>query len=85
MAVIFDKIKRILADELGVDESAIQPAASFIDDLNMDSDDIAEFFTAVEDTFSKEDGRIEIPEEDADGLVTVQNLIDYLQEMGVED
>jgi acyl carrier protein len=72
-------------DELGVDASAIQPSASFIDDLNMDPDDIAEFFTAIEDVFSTQGNKVEIPEQDADAMITVQNLIDYLQDLGVED
>jgi acyl carrier protein len=85
MAKIFDKIKKILVNELDVDGSLIQPSASFIDDLNMDPDDIAEFFTTIEDVFSNSDYKFEIPELAADDLVTVQNLIDYLQELGIED
>ena len=61
MARVYDKIKKMLVDELGVDEKAIEPSASFIDDLNMDPDDIAEFFTTVEDVFSKPGTKVEIP------------------------
>ena len=85
MGKIFNKVKKILVDELGVEENAIESSASFIDDLNMDTGDIAEFFTSVEDVFSKPGNKIEIPEEESDELITVQNLVDYLQEMGVED
>ncbi|MBN1690160.1 MAG: acyl carrier protein [Dehalococcoidia bacterium] len=85
MSKLFDKIKNILVDELGVDSASIVPAASFIDDLNMDPDDLAEFFTTIEDSFSKPGNKFEIPEKDADNLVTVQDIIDYLQEAGVED
>ena len=85
MARIFSKIKKILVDELGVDESAIQRPASFTDDLNMDPDDIAEFFTTVEDTFSTSENKIDIPENESDQLLTVQDLIDYLQDQGIED
>jgi acyl carrier protein len=85
MARVFDRVKKILVDELGVEGNAIEPSASFTDDLNMDPDDIAEFFTAVEDVFSKPGNKIEIPEEESDNLTTVQNLLDYLQDQGVED
>lgn len=85
MSKILDTIKKILVDELGVDETAIIPAASFIDDLNMDPDDLAEFFTTIEDNFSKQGDKLEIPEEDSDNIVTVQNLMDYLLEAGIDD
>jgi acyl carrier protein len=85
MARLFEKIKNILVDELGVGSASIEPSASFIDDLNMDPDDLAEFFTSIEDSFSKPGNKFEIPEKDADNLVTLQDLVDYLQEAGVED
>ena len=85
MARLFEKIRKILVDELGVDSSSIEPSASFIDDLNMDPDDLAEFFTTIEDSFSKPGNKFEIPEKDSDGLITIQDMIDYLQEAGVED
>jgi len=85
MSKIFDRIKKILVDELGVDSASIAPPASFIDDLNMDADDLAELFTTIEDSFSKPGNRFEIPGKDADNLVTVQDMIDYLQDAGVED
>jgi acyl carrier protein len=85
MPRLFDKIKKILVDELGVDSASIGPSASLIDDLNMDPDDLAEFFTTIEDSFSKPGNKFEIPEKDADSLVTIQDMMDYLQEAGVED
>jgi acyl carrier protein len=85
MAKIFNKIKKILVDELGVEEPSIQPRASFTDDLNMDPDDIAEFFTTVEDVFSTPENKVEIPEAESDNLLNVQNLIEYLLDLGIED
>ncbi len=85
MAKLFDKIKKILVDELGVESASVAPSASFIDDLNMDQDDLAEFFTTIEDSFSKPGNKFEIPEKDADNLVTVQDMMDYLQEAGIDD
>lgn len=85
MANIFDMIRKILVDELGVDEKAVEPSASFIDDLNMDADDIAEFLTTIEDVFTRPGTRVEIPGNEADNLVTIQNLVDYLQDMGIDN
>lgn len=85
MARLFEKIKKLLVDELGVDSASIETTASFIDDLNMDPDDLAEFFTAIEDHFSRPGNKFEIPEKDSDNLVTLQDLVDYLLEAGVED
>jgi acyl carrier protein len=85
LARTFDKIKKILVDELGVEAASIEPSASFIDDLNMDPDDIAEFFTTIEDNFSKPDAKFEIPDSESDNLITVQDLIDYLADQGVDD
>jgi len=85
MARLIDRIKKMLVDELGVDEKSIEASASFIDDLNMDPDDLAEFFTTIEDKFSKPGGKFEIPDNDADRIITVQDLIDYLQEAGIDD
>jgi acyl carrier protein len=59
---------------LEVDESEIVPTASFVDDFNADSLDFIELITAVEDTF-----KIEIPDEDAENLQTVQDAIDYIE------
>ena len=85
MAKLLDHIKKILVDELGVDDKFIESSASFIDDLNMDPDDLAEFFTTIEDKFSKPGSKFEIPDSDADRIITVQDLIDYLQEAGIDD
>ncbi len=85
MAKLLDHIKKILVDELGVDDKFIESSASFIDDLNMDPDDLAEFFTTIEDKFSKPGSKFEIPDSDADRIISVQDLIDYLQEAGIDD
>jgi acyl carrier protein len=85
LARTFDKIKKILIDELGVEAASIEPSASFIDDLNMDADDLAEFFTTIEDNFSKPENKFEIPNNESDNLVTIQDLIEYLADQGVDD
>ena len=70
----FEQLKNLIVELLEVDESKIVPAASFADDFNADSLDFIELITAVEDTF-----KIEIPDEDAENLQTVQDAIDYIE------
>jgi acyl carrier protein len=85
MAGLFDKIKKILIDEFDVDEAIIQPSSSFTDDLNMDADDLAEFFTIIEDRFSTPGNKFEIPDDESDNIVNVQDMIEYLQDKGIDD
>ena len=70
----FEQLKELIVELLEVDESAVVPAASFADDFNADSLDFIELITAVEDTF-----KIEISDEDAENLQTVQDAIDYIE------
>jgi len=70
----FEQLKKLIVELLEVDESKVVPEASFVDDFNADSLDFIELITAVEDTF-----KIEIPDEDAENLQTVQEAIDYIE------
>jgi len=70
----FEQLKALIVELLEVDESKVVPEASFADDFDADSLDFIEFITAVEDTF-----KIEIPDEDAENLETVQDAIDYIE------
>ena len=74
MAVDFEKIKKIVVDQLGVDESEVTPMASFVDDLCADSLDTVELVMALEEEFG-----IEIPDEDAEKLLTVEDVIKYIE------
>ncbi len=67
------KVKKIIAEQLGVEEEEVTPEASFIEDLGADSLDTVELIMAFEEEFG-----IEIPEEDAEKIATVQNAIDYI-------
>jgi acyl carrier protein len=67
------KVKKIIAEQLGVEEEEVTSEASFIDDLGADSLDTVELIMAFEEEFG-----IEIPEEDAEKIATVQNAIDYI-------
>ncbi|MDA8019651.1 MAG: acyl carrier protein [Thermoanaerobaculia bacterium] len=72
---IADKVKSIIADQLGVDVDEVTPEASFTDDLGADSLDIVELVMAFEEEFD-----IEIPDDDAEQISTVKNAVDYIQE-----
>ena len=68
-----DRIKKIIVDQLGVDESKITENSSFVDDLGADSLDIVELIMAFEEEFD-----IEIPDEDAEKIKTVGDAVNYL-------
>lgn len=72
---IFDKVKKIVADQLSVDPSEVTPEASFANDLGADSLDTVELVMALEEEFD-----IEIPDEAAEGIATVQAAVDYIQD-----
>jgi acyl carrier protein len=85
MATVFERVKRIVVNQLGVEESEVKPESSFVDDLNADSLDLVELVMSLEEEFSNEANRIEIPDEDAEKIKTVQDAVDYIKEHGVED
>jgi acyl carrier protein len=74
MPVVEEKLKQIIVDQLGVEPSDVTPGASFVDDLGADSLDRVELIMALEETFG-----IEIPDEEAEKLATVQDAVDYVQ------
>ena len=69
------KVKQIIVEQLGVDESQVDMNASFVDDLGADSLDIVELVMAFEEEFS-----VEVPDEDAEKLQTVGDVINYIKE-----
>jgi acyl carrier protein len=78
-------VRKIIAEQLGVDESEITPQTSFVDDLNADSLDLVELIMSLEEEFSKEGKSIEISDEDAEKIVTVQDAVNYVAEHGITD
>lgn len=85
MATILDRVKKIVVDQLGVDEKEVIETASFVDDLGADSLDLVELVMSLEEEFSTPELKVEIPDEDAEKIVTVQNAIDYISDLGVKD
>ncbi|OGO20103.1 MAG: acyl carrier protein [Chloroflexi bacterium RBG_16_50_11] len=84
MASVFEKIKAIVVEQLGVEEKDVVPSASFVEDLGADSLDLVELIMSLEETFSSPDKKLEIPDEAAEKIVTIQDAIDYLREQGIE-
>ena len=74
MAEVDAKVKKIISEQLGVPESDVKPEASFVNDLGADSLDTVELVMALEEEFG-----VEIPDEDAEKIATVQNAIDYIK------
>ena len=72
---IFEKVKGIIVEQLGVTETSVTTEASFIDDLGADSLDIVELIMALEEEFDTE-----IPAEDAEKVVTVGDVVDYIKD-----
>jgi acyl carrier protein len=68
-----EKVKQIISEQLGVDEAEVTPSASFVDDLGADSLDQVELVMALEEAFS-----LEIPDEEAEKMRSVQDAIDYI-------
>ncbi len=85
MATVFERIKAMVVEQLGVDEGDVVPTASFVEDLGADSLDLVELIMSLEEEFSSPDRKVEIPDEDAEKIVTVQDAVDYLKDQGVED
>ena len=85
MTTVLERVQRIVVEKLGVEESAVVPTASFAEDLNADSLDLVELIMAFEEEFSKGATKLEISDEDAEKILTIQQAVDYLKEHGIED
>ncbi len=85
MATIFERVKRIVVEQLGAEEEEVVPAASFVEDLGADSLDLVELIMSLEEEFSNPSRKIEIPDEDAEKIVTVQDAVDYIRDLGVKE
>ena len=73
MASTYERLKKIVVEQLGVDEEDVKPEASFVDDLNADSLDLVELIMEMEDRF-----KLKIPDEEAEKIGTVGQAVDYV-------
>ncbi len=85
MATIYERLKKIVVEQLGVEEEEVLSPANFVDDLGADSLDLVELIMALETEFSNPSQKIEIPDEDAEKIVTVKDAIDYMKDLGIAD
>ena len=77
---MLEKLQEIIAEQLGIEAADVQAESNFKDDLNADSLDLFEMIMAMEEEFG-----VEIPSDDLDAIATVQDVMDYLKNKGVED
>ncbi len=85
VATVFDRVKKVVVDQLGVEEKEVVSSASFAEDLHADSLDQVELIMALEEEFSNPGGKVEIPDEDAKQIITVQDAVEYIKRFGIKD
>ncbi|UCD08074.1 MAG: acyl carrier protein [Dehalococcoidales bacterium] len=85
MATVYERVKQIIVEQLGVDEEEVAPAANFVDDLGADSLDLVELIMSLEEEFTDSSKIVEIPDEDAERIVSVQDAVDYIKDAGIQD
>jgi len=78
LPTVFERVTKVTVEQLGVEENQVVPNASFVEDLNADSLDLVELIMALEEEFSEGDAKLEISDEDAEKIVTVQDAVDFI-------
>jgi len=85
MATVLDRVREIAADKLSVEIDEVKSESSFTEDLNADSLDVVELIMAIEEEFGSDDTPLEISDEDAEGIKTVNDAVEYLKGRGISD
>ena len=85
MATVYERVKSIVVDKLGVEEADVTEESAFVENLNADSLDLVELIMAFEEEFSTGDSQLEISDEDAGNIATINDVVSYLKAHGVED
>jgi acyl carrier protein len=85
VATVFERVRKIIVEQLGAEEGDVTPQTSFVDDLNADSLDLVELIMAMEEEFSQGGKSMEISDEDAEKIVTVQDAVNYIVEHGIAE
>lgn len=85
MATVYERIKTIVIDKLGVDDSDVKEDSSFVENLNADSLDLVELIMAFEEEFTTEEVPVEISDDEAGKILTIQDAVTYIKEHGIQD
>lgn len=86
MPTIYERVKRIIVEQLGIDEESVVPTASFTYDFNADSADLAEMLVEIEKEFSTTKQRLEISDDEfTNDIFTVQDMVEFISDRVAED
>lgn len=85
MPTVYERVKSIVVDKLGVEDGEVNESSSFVDNLNADSLDLVELIMAFEEEFSTAEKAVEISDEEAGNIATINDAVNYLKEQGVQD
>ena len=85
MPTVYERVKIIVIDKLGVDEAEVNEDSSFVDNLNADSLDIVELIMAFEEEFSTDESELQISDEDAGSIATIKDAVKYIKDHGIAD
>ena len=85
MSTVYDRVRKVVVEQLGVEDDQVAPNASFMEDLNADSLDLVELIMALEEEFTNGDVKLEISDEDGEKIVTVQDAVDYIKDQGHDE
>jgi acyl carrier protein len=84
VSTVYERIRGLIVEQLGVEEDEVTANASFVDDLNADSLDLVELIMSIEEEFGGDIEGLEISDEDAEKIQSVQDAVDYLKDAGIE-
>ena len=85
MSTVYDRVRAIVVDKLDVDEDGVTESSSFSEDLNADSLDLVELIMAFEEEFTTDGNQVEISDEDAGQIQTLNDAVIYLKNLGISD
>tara|TARA_B100000029_G_scaffold429019_1_gene439216 strand:- start:582 stop:839 length:258 start_codon:yes stop_codon:yes gene_type:complete len=85
MATVLERVQQVVAEKLSVETDKVVPEASFTVDLSADSLDLVELIMAFEEEFSSDESQLEISDEEAESIMTVQAAVDFLKSKGISD
>ena len=85
MATVFERVKKIAVEQLSVEDKDVTLESKFTDDLGADSLDLVELIMALEEEFSTPEAKLEIPDEEAEKLLTVKDVVEYVKAKGIKD